>query len=86
MAQITLTETEQLLMEYLPNSEELSINEIEFLANNLDEGESVWVAIESTRCPSTDMRTYILHVSYNKPEFDYYGAEEISLKMLKEEK
>ena len=83
MASIKYTPTEQALISYNSYMSEISIHELESLAESLDNGETVWVAIELGRCPSTDHRTYILHTSYDKPTFDYYGAEPISLETLK---
>ena len=83
MASIKYTPTEQALINYMSNMVEIPTNELESLAESLDNGNTVWVTIELGRCPSTDRRTYILHTSYDKPTFDYYGAEPISLETLK---
>jgi hypothetical protein len=84
MAEIKYTPTEELLLGYSSHMRELDTHEIEDLADSLDRGIELWVAIELGRCPSTDMRTYILHTYYQEPKFDYYGAELISLKSLKD--
>ena len=83
MASIKYTPTEQALISYDSHMSEIPIHQLEALAESLDNGETIWVAIELGRCPSTDHRTYILHTSYDKPTFDYYGAEPISLETLK---
>lgn len=81
--EVSYTDTEQLLLDNISHMNEIDGWEIESLAKDIDNGETRWVAVELGRCPSTDQRTYILHTYYNKPTHDYYGAEEISLKILK---
>lgn len=82
MASINYTKTEQALLSYLSNAEEIPLQKIEMLAERLESGDTVWVAVELGRHPSTDRRTYTLHVYEDKPEFDYYGAEKLNLKIL----
>lgn len=82
MACINYNKTEQALLSYLSNAEEIALQDIEILAQRLEDGDTVWVAVELGRHPSTDMRTYTLHVYEDKPKFDYYGAEKLNLKML----
>ena len=84
MATITYTETEQLLIEYNYDFTEIPTYELEELARTIDAGKDVWVAIELGRCPSTDIRTYILHTYQSKPELNYYCAEKLNNKILSE--
>jgi hypothetical protein len=70
---VTYTEDEQWVLDNISHANELQNHEIEELAYVIKQG--VWVAVELGRCPSTDVRTYILHTSSQKPRFDYYGAE-----------
>lgn len=83
---VIYSETEKRLLEYEPYLAEVPSYELVRLGEVLDSGEEIWMAIELGRCPSTDNRTYILHTSRHKPEFDYYGMEKISLDILKKTK
>lgn len=83
MATIEYTPTEKALMSHVSHLNEVDTYELESLAKTMDEGSTRWIAVELGRCPSTDVRTYILHTYYNKPTHDYYGVEEISLEILK---
>jgi len=80
--EIIYTPTEVLLMDKIPDLDEISDFEVESLANDIDKGLDVYVAVELGRHPSTDERTYTLHVKYSKPEFDYYGFELYNLENL----
>ena len=80
--EIIYTPTEVLLMDKIPYLDEISDFEIESLANDIDRGLDVYAAIELGRHPSTDERTYTLHVQYSKPTFDYYGFELYNLENL----
>jgi len=79
---IEYTPVEKALLEHFPDLQNIDNFDIERLANEIENVEDIWVAVELGRCPSTDVRTYILHTYYNKPEFDYYGAELINLNIL----
>ncbi len=72
---VEYTPTEQMLLDEVSFMDEISECELESLADDIDRNGSMWVAVELGRCPSTDRRTYILHTSNDKPQFDYYGAE-----------
>jgi len=79
MAQIIYTKTEQMLLDRVFHLDEMPTYELERLAETYDSKdiEELWVAVELGRHSSTDERTYTLHTYYSKPEFDYYGAEQI---------
>jgi len=80
--EIICTPTEVLLMDKISHLDEISDFEVESLADDIDRGLDVYVAVELGRHPSTDERTYTLHVEYSKPEFDYYGFELYNLENL----
>jgi len=72
---ITYSKTEQLLLDKIPNMREVSPMELESLASDIDSGRDIWVSMELGRHPTTDNRTYTLHMEYSEPNFDYWGAE-----------
>lgn len=72
---VSYTLTEKFLLDKISYMDEISDYELENLAKELERNGSLYIAIELGRCPSTDVRTYILHYDYTKPRFDYYGYE-----------
>jgi len=77
------TKTEEWLLAEISNMREIPAHQLEEIANSLDKGNDIWIAIELGRCPSTDQRTYILHEYWSKPGIDYYGAERYNIKDMK---
>jgi hypothetical protein len=76
--------TLNLLMQKVFHAQDLDSETLSSAAQSISEGNTIWLAVELGRCPSTDRRTYILHLYYDKPEFDYYGSEMINKKILQE--
>ena len=75
--------TLNLLMQKVFHAQDLDSETLSSAAQSISEGNTIWLAVELGRCPSTDRRTYILHLYYDKPEFDYYGSEMINKKYYK---
>ena len=71
-------------MQKVFHAQDLDSETLSSAAQSISEGNTIWLAVELGRCPSTDRRTYILHLYYDKPEFDYYGSEIINKKILQE--